>query len=65
MKIFKNQFEKQDFPKIWMKCLEIAGCRILLQIPQDFWDTLLRGARRESTNPPLEIPAYGPVRYIC
>ena len=66
MKIFK----KQDFPKVWMKCLKIArlqdfalntpGLLGALSGPQ----TLCREVRDshcESMNPPLEIPAYGPV----
>ena len=40
MKIFqKSVLKKQDFPKVWMKCLEIASLQDfnLLQIPQVFW----------------------------
>ena len=64
MKIFK----KQDFPKVWMKWLKIArlqdfapntpGLLGAFSCPQ----TLCREVRDshcESTNPPLEIPAYG------
>ena len=66
MKIFEKN---QDFPKVWMKCLKIArlqdfapntpGLLGALSRPQ----TLCREVRDshcESTNPPLEIPAYGP-----
>ena len=41
-----------------MKCLTIARLQdFALNTP----DPLPRGARLASTNPPLEIPAYGPV----
>ena len=63
MKISKIfSFEKQDFPKVWMKCLEIV--RLHDFAPNTPW---LLGppcpevgdSWCESTNPPLEIPAYG------
>ena len=72
MKILKISFEKQDFWKVWMKCLEIArlkdfapntpGLLGVAQGPQTPCREV-RDSRCVSTNPPLEIPAYGPERY--
>ena len=61
MKILKISFEKQDFPKVWMKCLEIAR---LQDIAPNTQYPLLRGARLAMLvdDPPLEIPAYGPAK---
>ena len=68
----KFEFWKQDFPKVWMKCLEIArmkdfapntpGLLGVAQGPQ-IPCREVRDSRCVSTNPSLEIPAYGPVIY--
>ena len=39
----------------------MLDCRILHQIPQGFWGP---NPPVVSTNPPLEIPAYGPESYV-
>ena len=65
MKIFK----KQDFPKVWMKWLKIARLQGFALNTQGLLGALsgpqtlcreVRDSHCESTNPPLEIPAYGP-----
>ena len=52
-KSLKISFEKQDFPTVWTKCLEIARLQDFAPISQAFWDRLSRGAQRR-------ISAYGP-----
>ena len=57
----KISFEKQDFPKFSMMCLEIAK---LQDIAPNTPDLLPRSARlaMRVDEPPLEIPAYGPMK---
>ena len=65
----KNWFEKQDFPKVWLKCLEIARLQDFALITTGIVGTLsgprppaTRCATRDASRrtPPLVIPAYGP-----
>ena len=70
----KISVEKHDFPKVWMKCLEIARFQDFAPNTPELLGALSgpqtpcrKSYVRESTNPPLEIPAYGPetVDSIC